>query len=172
MTDPERPADLQPLLDRLDAAKARLAAVSNVPYPPGETDPDAGAEETWGAAQVWAHVAEFVGYWPAQAQALADATAGEVPAVGRLKTDASRTAPIERDRNLPQAQLWARISAGIDAARQTFTAMTPRQLARTGTHPVFGTIDCVFVFRQFVVQHLEEHADQLDKLAGRARAAG
>ena len=41
----------------------RLAEHAARPLPAGLTDPDPGAEERWEAGQVWAHLAEFPGYW-------------------------------------------------------------------------------------------------------------
>ena len=52
------------LVNRMDIAEARLAGLSRAPYPAGRTDPDPGAEETWDAARVWAHIGEFLAIGP------------------------------------------------------------------------------------------------------------
>ncbi len=162
---------LEPLIARLDVAEARLAGLSHVPFPQGQTDPDPGAEETWDAAQVWAHIAEFVSYWTDQARELVSAPAGTTPNFGRVKTDQGRIDAIARDRRLPREQLWQKVHDGIEASRTYFSDLTADQLARTGTHPTRGTVDVPFILETFIVKHLEEHAAQLDKLAGEATGA-
>jgi DinB superfamily len=156
---------LEALITRLDVGEARLAGLSRVPFPQGETDPDPGAEETWDAAQVWAHIAEFVSYWTDQARDLVSAPAGTSPNFGRVKTDPGRIDAIARDRSLPREKLWQKVHDGIEASRTYFSGLTTDQLEQTGVHPTRGTVDVAFILEQFVVKHLEEHADQLDKLS-------
>ena len=94
----------------------RLAEHAARPLPSGLTDPDPGASERWEAGQVWAHLAEFPGYWLDQIRKiLADRAAGETGPIpfGRLKTDASRTEPIERERRTAPAELLRRVTAQI-----------------------------------------------------------
>ena len=98
------------------------------------------------------------------------APADEPAAFGRLKTDASRTDPIEQDRLLPRDKLWQNVHDGIESARAWLLTINPADLERTGVHPVRGTVTCGWVIDAFVVKHLEEHADQLDKLASEGRA--
>jgi hypothetical protein len=162
---------LEPLITRLDVAEARVAGLSRVPFPRGQTDPDPGAEETWDAAQVWAHIAEFVSYWTDEARDLVAAPAGTTPNFGRVKTDQGRIDAIARDRGLPREKLWQKVHDGIESSRAWFSGLTADQLAHTGIHPTRGTVDVPFILEQFVVKHLEEHADQLDKLAREATAA-
>ena len=59
-----------PYLARLGAARRRLAEHAARPLPDGLTDPDPGASERWEAGQVWAHLAEFPGYWLEQIRSL------------------------------------------------------------------------------------------------------
>jgi hypothetical protein len=162
---------IEPLIERLNAAESRLEELSTKPFPPGQTDPDPGGEETWDAARVWAHLAEFLGYWTDQAKEIAANPAGDVPQFGRMKTDPSRVDPIERDRLLPPDQLWARLDGGIHRARDLFESFSDEQLDHKGIHPVFGEQPVRFILERFVVVHLEEHANQLDKLATEAAEA-
>ena len=156
---------IAPLIDRLDVVERRLAVLSEVPFPPGRTDPDRGGEETWDAARVWAHLAEFLAYWTTQASRIVASPPGEALAFGRMKTDPTRVDPIERDRLLPADQLWQRLHDGIEQSRAQFAAYSDGELDRQGIHPVFGQQPVRFILERFVVVHLEEHADQLDKLA-------
>ncbi len=162
---------IAPLIDRLDLVEHRLAALSQVPFPPGQTDPDPGGEETWDAARVWAHLAEFLSYWTTQAARIVASPPGEALPFGRMKTDATRVDPIERDRLLPPEQLWQRLHDGIVKARAQFAAYSDGELDRQGIHPVFGQQPVRFILERFVVVHLEEHANQLDKLAKQAAEA-
>jgi hypothetical protein len=161
--------DTADLITRLDVVEARLAALSRMPYPPGLGDPDPDAEERWDAARVWAHMCEYLPYWTEQArQILAAAPTAEPPPFGRLKDDPARVGGVERDRLKPREKLWTCVHDGIEQARAFFSRLTPDQLDRLGQHPVRGPKRVGFIFEQFVVKHLEEHADQLDKLAAQA----
>jgi hypothetical protein len=161
--------DTADLITRLDVVEARLAALSRMPYPPGLGDPDPGAEERWDAARVWAHMFEFVGYWTGQAgQIVAAESAGEPPPFGRLKDDPVRVGAVERDRLMAREKLWAGVHDGIEEARAFFSRLTPGQLDRVAAHPVRGPKTVHFIFEEFIVKHLEEHADQLDRLAALA----
>src|SRR5437867_11988221 len=96
MTTPQ----VEAYLDRLAAVQRRLAEHAARPLPTGLTDPDPGASERWEAGQVWAHLAEFPGYWLTEFRRVLDAhSAGAEPLpFGRTKTDPGRIAAIERDR--------------------------------------------------------------------------
>ena len=80
-----------PFLSRLAAAERRLVEHAARPLPTGLTDPDPGASERWEAGQVWAHLAEFPGYWLEQIRDLLAARAGLRLVTGdkRLLLDAS-----------------------------------------------------------------------------------
>lgn len=156
------------LLDRLAAAERRLAAHARAPLPAGLTDPNPGEEERWEAGQVWAHLAEFPAYWLDQARrVVAGWTAGAPEPIpfGRTRQDAGRIAAIERDRWTDPAALMRRLSAGIAAVSADLRELRPRALAARGRHPTLGEMDVYGLIEHFVVEHLEEHAEQLDHLA-------
>jgi hypothetical protein len=162
-----QPPTLQQFLDRLDDGEARLVALATRPFPAGLTDPDAGGEERWDAAQVWAHLAEFPAYWVGEARKiLATSADGPPPPFGRTATDAGRIAAIERDRFLLPDELWQRVHSGIGTARAYATGLSPDEWQRLGEHPRRGPVPVGFVLDQFVAGHLGEHATQLEKLAG------
>jgi hypothetical protein len=158
-------ASVDGLLARLAEVERRLVEHAARPLPSGLADPDPGAEERWEAGQIWAHLAEFPAYWLAQARrVIAEPTNPPVP-FGRVKTDAGRIAAIERDRHTDPQALLARVRADLaevgDAAR-SWDAATWR---RVGTHPKRGEMTIAGIVETFIVDHLEEHADQLDGLA-------
>jgi hypothetical protein len=162
-------SDTRPATDfatRLDDAEVRLVSLATRPFPPGLSEPDPGGEERWDAARVWAHLAEFPPYWVGEARKILAAPAGEPVPFGRTAEDAGRNGAIERDRLLPPDELWARVRSGIAQARVFAAALTPAERERLGRHPRRGPVTVAFVLDQFVANHLEEHAAQLEGLAG------
>lgn len=154
-------------LARLAAVERRLAGHAARPLPSGLADPDAGASERWEAGQVWAHLAEFPGYWRDQMRRiLADRAAGEAGPIhfGRLKTDASRTEPIERERRTAPADLLRRVTAQLAELSAELTALPDDAWNAVGLHPTLGEMSLPTILERFVLGHLEEHADQLDGL--------
>jgi hypothetical protein len=151
---------------RLDDAEVRLLSLATRPFPPGLTEPDPGGEERWDAAHVWAHLAEFPPYWVAQVRKILASPADEPVPFGRLADDAGRNGAIERDRLLPPEELWLRVRAGIEDARTCAAGLSPADRQRLGQHPRRGPVTVAFVLDQFVANHLEEHAAQLEGLAG------
>ena len=154
-------------LARLGAVERRLAEHAARPLPSGLTDPDPGASERWEAGQVWAHVAEFPGFWLDQIRAILAARASGADGAiqfGRMKTDASRTEPIERERRTAPAELLRRATTKLDELSTTLTALPDDAWAATGRHPTLGEMGLEAIVDRFVLSHLEEHADQLDGL--------
>jgi threo-3-hydroxy-L-aspartate ammonia-lyase len=154
-------------LSRLAAAQRRLAEHAARPLPSGLTDPDPGASERWEAGQVWAHLAEFPGYWHDQIRGIlaAQRDGGKGPIrFGRMKTDASRTDPIERERRTAPAELLARVNSEIADLSATVTALPDDAWRASGLHPTLNEMGLQAILDRFVVSHLEEHADQLDEL--------
>ncbi|HEX6654661.1 MAG TPA: threonine/serine dehydratase [Candidatus Limnocylindria bacterium] len=157
----------QPALDleRLARVRRRLADHAARPAPSGLTDPDPGATEQWEAGQVWAHLAEFPAYWLGQIQhILADAPAGEPVPFGRTKTDAGRIEAIERERRTDPSELLRRVSADLDTVSATLSALPADAWERRGLHPARGEMTIHEIAERFLLNHLEEHADQLDGL--------
>jgi threo-3-hydroxy-L-aspartate ammonia-lyase len=135
-------------LTRLSAVERRLAEHAARPLPSGLTDPDPG-------------------FWLDQVRAILAARAGgqsgAIP-FGRMKTDASRTEPIERERRTAPAELLRRATAKLEELSTTLTALPGDAWAATGLHPTLGEMGLEAIVDRFVLSHLEEHADQLDGL--------
>jgi threonine dehydratase len=154
-------------LARLAAVQRRLAEHAARPLPSGLTDPDPGASERWEAGQVWAHLAEFPGFWLDQMRRiLADRAAGETGPIpfGRLKTDPGRTDPIERERRTAPADLLRRVTAQLAELSGELTALPGDAWNAVGLHPALGEMSLEAILERFALGHLEEHADQLDGL--------
>jgi hypothetical protein len=156
------------LVARMAEAERRLAEHAAAPLPSGLSDPDPGAEERWEAGQVWAHVAEFPAYWLAQARlVVAGIGAAPVP-FGRTKTDPDRVGAIERDRHTDPAALLARVRADLAEVTDAARSLPADAWKRVGLHPLRGEMTVAAIFERFIVDHLEEHADQLDVIAQRS----
>jgi hypothetical protein len=156
------------LLARFDAAEARLTALAATELPPGRTQPDQGGEETWSARQVWGHLSEFTGYWTEQARGVLAAPV-DVPATfGRRVTDDSRLDPIRAADSETVARLLARCVEGLGAARTLVAGLAPDDWERVGEHVVRGPMTVGDILERNIGNHLDEHADQLERLAAEA----
>lgn len=151
------------MAERLARVEKRLAEHAARPLPPGLTDPDADGTERWEAGQVWAHLAEFPGFWLGQIRQVLSGADEPVP-FGRIKTDPGRIAAIERERHTDPAELLRRVSAQLAEVTAAMAAMAPDGWERRGRHPTLGEMPVSRIVERFVVAHLEEHADQLDAL--------
>lgn len=157
------------LLERLAAVERRLAEHAGRPVPSGLTDPDPGSDERWEGGQVWSHLAEFPAYWLDQIERVLEAERGGAPQpipFGRTKSDPERIAAVERDRHRAPSSLLERVRAGIVEARRLLLRASGEQLAVRGVHRTLGEMTVERILDHFVVAHLEEHAEQLDRLAG------
>lgn len=158
-------ASVDSLVARMADAEHRLAEHAAAPLPDGLTDPDPGATERWEAGQVWAHLAEFPGYWLDQVQRIVVAASDEPVPFGRVKADADRIAAIERDRHTDPAALLRRVCDSVAEITDALRAWSAADWQRRGLHSTLGEMGMEQIVERFLVGHLEEHADQLDGLA-------
>lgn len=156
---------VESLLSRLADVERRLAEHAEAPLPPGLAEPDPGSDERWDAGQVWAHLAEFPDYWLAQARRVVSLPTNEPVPFGRVKTDAARVEAIERDRHRSPASLLARVVASLAEVTAAARELTHQEWRRRGQHPTLGVMTVERIFERFIVEHLEEHAAQLDSLS-------
>lgn len=156
--------DLDEVIERLEAVEARLAEHAEGPQPDGLTEPDEGGTERWEAAQVWAHMAEFVAYWQAELEKVVDTYTGSPVPFGRTKEDPVRKGAIEEGRRVPIAQLMQQVHDGIAVTRGYLPTLSAAQWASVGLHSRRGEMTVPEIVERFTVGHLEEHADQLDGL--------
>jgi DinB superfamily len=170
-TPPDQGASGQGTTPRRDLEARLLAAAGRVranlgAWRPGKvTEADPGTGERWEAGQVLAHVAEMLPYWARQAEMVANGTDG-MP-FGRVKTDPDRVAAIERDRHDDLLVLLGRMDQGVAEVLALLDRLDDAALARTGTHQTLGRMTVAQIVEDFLVRHLEEHADQLARpLAG------
>ncbi|HET7677857.1 MAG TPA: DinB family protein [Candidatus Limnocylindrales bacterium] len=155
----DRPA----LLARLDAVADRLRALAERDRE-GLTAPDTDTGERWEAAQVWGHLAEFPEYWLPQVRGVIDARSEEPVPFGRTKRDPERAARIEARRALRPAEAMAAVEASLAGWRELVDSLGPDDLARRGLHPTIGEMTVPAMLERFLLNHLEEHAEQLESL--------
>lgn len=153
------------LLVRLDAVEERLRRAASLEVGGAVTAPDPTSGERWDAGQVWAHIAEAVPYWHGQLGLVLDRDRAEPVPFGRVATDPTRIATIEaKRREAVDAQL-GRLIGSLAALRRQLRALPTPAWQRRGLHPTRGKMDVVEIVERFVVNHLEEHAEQLASLA-------
>ena len=158
--------DASDVTERVEALRERLDALAALPQPAGLTDPDPDTpEERWDAPQVWAHIAEFVGYWHAQISDVVRQFDGAPVPFGRVKTDAGRIAAIETGRHRPISALARDTSDAIADFDKYLATLDSEAWQARGLHQVRGVMDVPAMIERFVINHLDEHAAQLEGLA-------
>jgi len=152
--------------ERLDVVSTRLAEhASSEPHPAGMTNADAETGERWDAGQVWAHLAEIIPYWISQTKSVIASYSGEAVPFGRIKSDPQRIRAIEQGRSTPLAAQWTRVEEELAALRAFITGVDEPSWAAEGVHAKRGVMPVARIVDDFLVSHLEEHADQLDLIA-------
>jgi hypothetical protein len=153
-------------LSRVDRVEARLRAHASREFPRDAlTAPDPPSGERWESGQVWAHVAEFIPYWLAEAALVIEGGRHKPQPFGRTKSDPGRVAAIERDRSTDRVRLWQRIAGDIATLRDFLAGLGDSAWTARGLHPTLGEMDLAQIVDEFLVGHLEQHAAQLDQLA-------
>jgi hypothetical protein len=152
--------------EQLETLRQRMHGLANRQQPGGLTEPDPDTpEERWNAAQVWAHVAEFVGYWHAQLEDVVRSYDGAPVPFGRTKTDAGRITAIAIGRHRPVADLAATADQAIADLERYLATLDQQAWQARGLHIVRGVLDVPQMVDRFVINHLDEHAKQLEGLA-------
>ena len=151
----------------MPAVEARLARAAGKQLS-GLTEPDPGGTERWTADQVWAHIAEFIPYWIAECRLVTATYAGEPVAFGRTKQDPGRLASIASGLETPPASFLSSIPRELADLRTFLRELGPEDWAATGLHPTKGSMPLNLMIEEFLVGHLEEHADQLSLLEDRS----
>jgi hypothetical protein len=146
---------------RVEAVVARLEAHARA-HAAGLTPADPRTGERWDQGQVWAHLAEFIPYWIVQVGAIL--AAGEPAEFGRIQSDPRRLGEIARRREEPPAVLMATVRVEAVGLRELVIGLDQDAWERQGIHPTLGPMTVTRIVEDFLVGHLEQHADQLDSL--------
>ena len=152
------------ILKKLDAAQQRLEAIAKDAQPSGLTQPDPGGTEQWNGAQVWAHMAEFVPYWQQQLANVISAYGGTPVPFGRTTADAARVSAIAAGVTGSVPNMMQQVQAALQMTREYLNNMTPEQWQAIGMHARRGEMTVPQILQAFTLDHLEEHAAQLQAL--------
>ncbi len=106
----------------------------------------------------------MIPYWVDEVVALVVA-GGDAP-FGRVKSDPSRLARIEAGRTEEIDRLLDRVDAGVDRVELLLGRLTAAELEMVGRHSTLGSMSVAQIVEEFLVDHLEQHADQLESLRG------
>ena len=164
MNAPEETDSRAQVIDRLDALQVRLAGLASQPLPKALTRPDPSTGEQWEWGQAWGHIAEFVPFWTRQARAVAEAYRGEPIPYGRAPGSTDRTAAIEAGRGQDPAALWAQTRQAIDDLRDWLRALPAEAWNALGKPASGGVLSLQQIIDQVLVDHLAQHATQLEEL--------
>ena len=154
---------------RLRAAADRIRELG--PAFDGLTKADPQTGERWDRGQVLSHVAEMLPYWVGQAMHVVSA-GGDGVAFGRTKRTQSRLERIESGRHEDPADLLSRMDAGVSDAIQLLERLADDELRLTGTHETLGEMSVAELVDEFLVDHIEQHADQLAESGGHPAGSG
>jgi DinB family protein len=149
---------------RLDVVERRLERLAASGTPQGLTEPDPDTEERWEASQVWAHMAEFVPFWRGELERVVAAFDGDPVPFGRTKADPARIAGIEMGRREPVTYLQARVHEEMAELRRYLSGLTAAEWNAVGRYVRGNEMDLEAIAERFLINHLEEHADQLEAL--------
>jgi hypothetical protein len=155
--------DLGTWFARIDAVEARLAGLAAPTE--GLTGPDPTTGEQWEATQVWGHITEFIPFWVEQAGDVIDAYRGEPVPFGRTRSDPTRLAGIEQGRHVAIDTMWQEVQADIADLRLFLAALPEGWADSVGLHSTLGPLPTQTILENFLIGHLEEHAEQLEGLA-------
>ncbi len=127
------------------------------------TEPDPETGERWDLAHLLGHVSEMLEYW--LVEVLRVLAHGPDEPFGRLKRSPERLLRIDRSSQLTVAQLRQEIDLRAGATIDLCRILTPVQLAQRGDHPKFGSMTVEAIISEFGVEHLREHAAQVQSLS-------
>jgi hypothetical protein len=153
---------------RTDAAgllARRERVIAGSPWPLARRF-DHSDEAAWGPPEVLAHVAEMLPYWMGEVERVLEGAAdGREPIpFGRVAGDDVRIALIGRDRTVPVRELMSRIESDAGRMARRIETFGDVELARRGLHPARGEMSVEHMLQRFVIDHLGEHAEQLETL--------
>lgn len=148
--------------DRLRAAAERLRAAAADVDQSRRTGADPATGEQWESGQVLSHCAEMIPYWVGEIEGLV-AAGGDAP-FGRVKSDPDRIDGIAAGRFDDPGQLLDAVDHGVAAVERLLERLSAEQLQLVGRHSTLGSMSVTEVVQEFLVDHLEQHADQLETL--------
>ncbi len=147
------------LARRLEASVERMTALLNPAQVQEKHLRAAPGSAEWNTLQVLGHMVEMLPYWTAQSRQLIDAD--QPPPFGRALESPERLAGIERGNSAGLVELLQQVQAETRAAAGFIRGLSPEARAKTGIHPRRGPMTVDEIARIFMVEHAEEHLEQV-----------
>ncbi|HEY3058333.1 MAG TPA: DinB family protein [Chloroflexota bacterium] len=113
----------------------------------------------WPVMSTLAHVAEMLPYWAQQASQI-----GQHPGApfGRMHDDPARLGAVSEHGGDAAEVIRAALRTSLDRAIATLRALPEASWTARGAHPRRGEMSAREVVDTFMVDHVEEHAGQVD----------
>jgi hypothetical protein len=155
----------QDLIRRLADVAERLEVLATQPGRHGLTAPDKATGERWDEGQVWAHMAEFPHFWLGEAHRLLKSGRAELLEFGRGDTSRIRLEGIRSRRYIKPIVLFRQqIRPSIREVQIFLENRRAEELQIEGLHVEDGVMSILRLIEDYVVDHLEEHAEQVDSI--------
>ena len=155
--------ELGELRERVVQARTRFDAIPEVgPGELGRPDPETG--ERWNRLHVMGHMAEMLPFWTVQIRRALDGADG----IGRGEDgNQERAAAIESGPGSPEADLRARVRAGIDGLLALLAGAEgadPSRVVEYRRTTETSSKSIGSLLEEVLVRHLESHVQQLEEL--------
>ncbi|MCI0344487.1 MAG: DinB family protein [Chloroflexi bacterium] len=161
-------ATLDEQADRLERAIEAIEARSDSlnagePWPLAELY-GTEAEAHWGPREVFAHLDEMLPFWLGEVERILQADLADgPPPFGRTAEDPIRIGIIGRDRHIPIRELLSRLRSDGRRVARRMRELSDEDAGRLGSHPRLGPTSVSALLERFIVSHVEDHADQLER---------
>jgi hypothetical protein len=153
-------ATLYPEVERLRVARDRLVRLrTKVEMSPPAPD-DVPRSREWVARETLAHIDEMLPYWLGEIERIIAGPMEPVP-FGRTPADLVRMLTVDRDRNLPVSELYARLDSSIDRISKRLLDLDERQCSRRGLHKQRGEMTVHDIVIVMLADHIDEHCVQV-----------
>jgi hypothetical protein len=135
------------------------AALADVPPAVLYTQPASGG---WTPMEDLAHVAEMLGYWSGEIDRFVRQPGASF---GRIASNPERIHFIETHAHDTLDQITALLDAGHATALALLHRLQPADLEISGSHVKFGPQTTRHAIQEWLIDHLEEHVQQLRAIA-------
>ncbi|MDF2682219.1 MAG: hypothetical protein K0R47_3409 [Brevibacillus sp.] len=121
------------------------------------------SEDAWSVQEVLSHVEEAIPYWLEEIQNVVNGSSTEW---GRTMQDSKRLAAVTRAKDLSTSVLLEKVAQIKGSAQQLLQSITADdlQIEAPSKNPKFGTKPLTFIMDHFVVEHMETHNKQIQRI--------
>lgn len=129
---------------------------------PGLTTPDAKTGEQWNVGQTWGHISEFVPFWIEQIGDVIEDYRGEPIPFGRVPGETARGEAIAEGPQIPMERHLHWLDTHLTQLEEFVRSIPEEGWKAQGLFRNTTPMSLPEMLDQFLVGHLEEHADQLE----------